>query len=60
MLTARRAQETHDPVILHAFGLPGVLILYPQNLRRVVTVVGRRHECRGPVPRMRTGTKNLT
>ena len=58
MLTARRAQKTYDSVIQHAFGLPGVLILYPQNLRRVVAIVGRRYEGCGPVTRMRMGTKN--
>ena len=42
MLTARRGQETHDSVILHAFGLPGVLILYPANFGRVVAIMGRR------------------
>jgi hypothetical protein len=54
MLTARRAQKTYDSVILHAFGLPGVLILYPLGLRRVVAIVGCRHEGCGPVPRVRT------
>jgi hypothetical protein len=58
MLTARRAQETYDSVVLHAFGLPGVLILYPQDFGRVVAIVGCRYEGCGPVPRERTGTKN--
>jgi hypothetical protein len=58
MLTARRGQETHDSVILHAFGLPGVLILYPANFGRVVAIMGRRYEGCGPVPCVCAGTKN--
>ena len=31
MLTARRVQKPHDPVVLHAFQLSRVLISYPEN-----------------------------
>ena len=58
VLTARRAQETYDSFILHAVGLPGVQILYPQNFRRIVAIVGRRNEGCGTVSRVCTGTKN--
>ena len=57
-LTACRAQETYDSVILQAFGLSRVLIPYPHNFRPVIAIMRRRYECCGPAPRVCTRGKN--
>jgi hypothetical protein len=60
MLTACRAQETYDSVILQTLGLSRVLISYPQNFRPVIAIMRCRYECCGPAPgpRVRTRRKN--
>jgi hypothetical protein len=58
MLTARRAQEAHDPVVLYAFELPRVLISYSENFRRILAVVRHGYEGCGPVPCLCARTEN--